>query len=259
MKIKKIILITSVFILFLGGQDLELQKADLEDEIEELKTKIKEEKKYFSKFKKEKENLLKQKKTEKVSLYEEISSYDREVDQLKREIKEVELRLEQIKKNNERINQRVKQLAETILESIQGGIPFDQDRRMAILNTLIMDIESGKTTARESFARLMVFLNSEELLGFDSQVFEKSIQVDGKYTTATILRIGRVFFAAQTEKGVFLYKKDKDRYLLDEKTSLDFFQRRNIDLAIKIIQGKKAPKLIDIPFYTTNIIKEGGN
>ena len=260
MKSSKIVLLISVFVLFLGGQnDLEIQRANLEDEIEELKKKIKEEKEYFANFKKEKEKLLEQKKTEKDSLDEEIKSYQGEVGQFKIDIQEIEFKLTQVKKNNQRVNDRIKEIAKLILADIQVGIPFDKDRRKATLNTLILDIESGKLTARESFGRLMVFLNSEELLGFDSQVSQQSIQINGEYTTASVLRIGRVFFAVQSEKGVFLYKKTKDGYVLDEDTSIDFFQRRNIDLAIKTIQGKKAPKLIELPLHSTEIVKEGSN
>ena len=258
-KIKKSLLGILILTLSLGSQSELEQKAALQDEKDILKQKVKEEKEYFAKFQKEKENLLRQKSSELNLLDQEIESYAQEIDQLKREMREIELKLKRIKQNNERINQAIKQAAQELVTSIEVGIPFDRDRRKATLNTLIMDIESGKSTAAESFGRLMTFLNSEELLGFDSQTLEKSIKIGDNYLPATILRIGRVCFAAQTEKDVYLYKKEGVQYLLDEETKLDFTQRRNIDLAIKIIQGKKPPKMIALPFYTKDIIKEGAS
>lgn len=262
MSLKKII--TSGILIFilnalLNAQwvdDREARKANLEDEVDELKQKVKDEKKYFANFQQGKEKLLEQKIEEQKSLGIEISSYSREVAQLKREIREIELKLKRIQNNRERINQTIKKLAVSIVQKIDKGIPFEKNRRMAILNALILDIENGKSSASESFIRLMTFLNSEDLIGFDSQVLEQSVKIGGQYVTASVMRIGRIYFAAQTERGTYLYQKTEEGYILDEDTPLDFVQRRNIDLAIKIIQGKKPPKLVKLPFYTKDILVE---
>ena len=222
-----------------------------------MKVKIKEEKNYFNQFSENKKKLIKSKKGELFNIQKEIVGYSRDLNFLKREIREIELKLQNVKENDERINQLIKTKAEKLREQIKVGIPTDQDRRLASIGSLIMDIDSGKSSASESFIRILTFMNTEELMGFDSQVLQKNIKIKDKFVNATLIRIGRVFFAAVTKDKIYLYKKVNGRYIIDIDTNLGFAERRNIQLAIKIIQGKKPPKLINLPFYQKDINQIG--
>ena len=244
--------------MFVGAQSLEEQRADLQDKVDELKNKIKDEKLYFAKYQKDKEEIISQKTRELEAVTRENESYTREITALENDIKNNELSIKTIDKRNEKVNNQIKNICEELKAQLDR-IPYDLDKRKAQLSSIIMDIESEKASAMESFVRLMKFLNSEEMIAYDSQVYEKEVKVKGEYKNVQVLRIGRVFFAADTGAEVYIYRKNTDGdFLLDEKTSLSVFQKQAVRLAVKVIQGKKPPQIVKLPFACEQIKQEGG-
>jgi len=252
---KKIITALLTFVIVLFAESLEETKVKLQDNIDELKSKIKEEAKYFARFKMDKSKIIRQKKEEVKTITADNADLKQRIAAIKNQIKEYEYRINAVKKENTQINTMIKKICQTLKQKITHSIPYAKQKRRGVLDAIIMDIESQKSQAVESFTRLMAFLQNEEMLAYDSQVFEKVVKINGKNKNSTVIRIGRVFFACDTGKEVYLYKKENNRYILDPRP-ISVLTKRDIRLAIKIIQGKKPPDLVKLPFPSDNVIEK---
>lgn len=259
-KAKRYLLIIPVLSIlgYLLAQSLEEQKVDLEDRIDDRKKELTEAKQYFEEYKQDQEDLIEQKQEELSGIEKEVRGYENEIAQLRRQIQNYDLRIAAVNKKNAAINQSIKSIANGLITEMETGIPFNRDQRISTLKSLVLDIEGGKADASESFTRLLAFLNSEELLAYDSQTMERSVEVDGETLKATLIRIGRVFFAADTGEKVFLYKEINGEYVLDVKNPLSINERRAVRSAMKIIQGKEAPEMTPLPFNMENANKVEG-
>lgn len=260
-KFKNILIVSAILsaTIFLVAAPSEKELlVSLSEKIDQFKSKILDENKYFGEFKKEKEQLLVQKEKELQAIDLDNATLQSEISALKRKIKEQELIMYNLEKENEYVNKQVATLCRSLVTDMDTSIPYDVERRKSILNSLIQDIESGKSDIDETFTRLYSFLQSEEMLAYDSQNYESVITVKDKMLKASVLRLGRVFFAADTGEEVYLFKKKDGKYFLDTEKPLSITQKRNVRYAMSVIAGKKAPELTDIPFELSQVEYEAG-
>ena len=98
------------------------------------------------------------------------------------------------------------------------------------------------------FIEFLKFLSDEEGLAYDSQIEPTIETINDEIQNVIMLRVGRFYFAVQTDEATYLYKKDPIKgYYLDLENPLPLFERKNIENAILMIQGKKPPDMIKLP------------
>ncbi|OHD64741.1 MAG: hypothetical protein A2096_03765 [Spirochaetes bacterium GWF1_41_5] len=230
-------------------QNIRIEIADLKEKIKTTKENLAKEEKFYADFIQEKNLLLSQKEKEKKSLFEETDRVEKEIGIYKNQVKETAWRIDRIKKDEDFFNRQIRVFCLKIKDAIMTGIPFERDRRAGNVTSLADDIEAGKSTAMESLNRIVAFLSSEELLGYDSQVIQIIENINGEKQNAMIFRLGRIFFAVDSGNDLFLYTSGKNGYIPDVSIKLTAGDKRNIRQAMDMVQGKKAPEIIELPLF----------
>lgn len=257
--------VSSLIFVFGGGMifaqtDLLEEKARLTEEVRRIRKEIADEKRIFEEFKTEKQSILAAKQEESLSLKKEIQTKSLSVRRLRREMLGLESKKLAIERQNEEINLQIKNAAQLIQTEIDLGIPFEKEKRKAVLSALIYDIKNTGITANESFARLVNFLNKEQELAFDSQVLRVNMPINATPKDVNLIRLGRVYFAVDDGEGIYLWKKENQEggYTLNPE-ALSPFNANAIRAVAQIIQGQQLPDLIAIPVPLSDISKREGN
>jgi hypothetical protein len=239
----------------LGAQPSTRQQIEtLKQKIKEIKDRTAEDNSAFDRFMKDKKLILDQKTREKASVDDEVNKLELKNAVARARARELQYGIDRIVSDEKAVSERIRGRVEGLLGRILVGIPFERERRASVMQGLAGDTKSGSSTAVESLNRLSAFLDAEDLLSYDSQVIQSIEQLDQERLNAQLLRIGRVFFAVDTGPDVFLYRRGgSNGFFIDTKTPLSIAQKRNIRLAILVIQGKQAPDLIEIPVWQENL------
>ena len=248
---KKLFFVISIIIIqFVFAQ---ISRREMIDEIERMKAEMEsmqaereKEEVFFQRLKKQKTKLLKQKRIENKNLIKTLRQLKSEISQIKIENKNLELKVIRYQEKDEEIALQIAKQIKLAKEDILSGIPFEQERRVSILGSILRDIEAGNGGALEAYNRFLAFYDAEDVYSYDSQVFPKIISINNSQEPVEILRIGRTFLAAQGRNNTYLYSISIGKWQLNPKP-LGVRDSLKIKNAIGIIQGKKAPKLLLMP------------
>lgn len=243
------------FVALMAGALWGLTQPSPKVQIENLKARLKEfsertaeETTSFERYLKEKKVLLDQKTKEKASLDDEVGKLEIKNSLSRQRARELQFGLDRLASDEKALLERIRLRAEDLTNRMARGIPFEKERRGGVMQGLVADIKGGGLGAMEGLNRLVAFLDSEDLLAYDSQVIQSIEQVESERLNVQLLRVGRVFFAVDTGPEVFLYRRtEAGPWLLDGKNPLSLGQKRDIRQAILIIQGKQAPDLVPLP------------
>ena len=236
--------------IYLLGQSRRQIKTDIDrirQELDEIRTKREKEEDFFKRYKQRKEKIREQKLAERREVSSQIGKLERDLAKLRRENKKYEFLIQKIERDEKgRLGFFLKKI-QIFRKGIEEGIPFEKDRRISVLQSLVSDVEAGAINSVEALTRLVGFFDTETVYAYDSQVFPAIVQLNGKRDNASVLRIGRVWFAAEIQDGVHLYVRDaQGRYKLSP-SPLSLMDKLEIQKAMRIIQGQKAPELVRLP------------
>lgn len=142
----------------------------------------------------------------------------------------------------------IKKHMEDSRQSVKDGLPYSIEERSENISKLISETEFESITPEEIYNRYYNFLNRELATGMDSEVYSKG---NIKY-----LRIGWILLCYSddqgTEAGILVKRKNKWEW----KTDIDFSMRKAIRDSIKMVEGKKAPDLMEFP-VPLSLFREG--
>lgn len=249
---KKIFVLTSIvfccyFLSAKTEEELINEKIKYKELIAELKSSMKTEEENFIKNKKNKTQLINQKKKELANLKKEIADYNKKLKKVKLEINSLSFKINELKKEDAELVTYYASLIKEDAEAINRGIPFEREQRASILNAILLDIDKGKLLGMDTYSRYFENLVSEENLAYDTKVIQSILKIKGKNKGVTILKVGRVFFAVIDKKEVYLYRKVKGQYRLYRKLTKE--QKDTIRDTVSVINGKKTPSFISLPFF----------
>ena len=246
-------------VFFLGGLlfsqsagELRLEKEELLEQIKRLKQEMEADKKDTERFLEQKRRLLMQKEEEEISIRKEIDAKRLEISRTRRELGAIELAREQIVSRDRSILASMLNRAKDLREGMEeNDIPFESERRLSTLSDIIYDIEASRISASEAVNRFFAFLDNEQLMGYDAAIVRSVVNIGDagavRNANGSIMRIGRIFFAFNSEEGVFLFKKNENgRYVLD-KTTLTLDEQRRIREAFDMIEGRRPPDFHVLP------------
>lgn len=177
----------------------------------------------------------------------DISKLTKDISQLEKEFRTQKLKQKALKKSLKEYKLQFSLFRKRIIDDltdynkkIKDGLPYNIERRSQNITKLITDASFESISPEEIFNRYYNFLNKELIIGLDSEVYLKD---NTKY-----LRIGRVIMAYSDDSannvGILTWK-DKSKW--DWGMDLTFTMRKAIRDSIKMVEGKKAPELIDFP------------
>ncbi len=176
----------------------------------------------------------------------DIKRLNAEATRLERELKDEKFQNRTLKRSIKNYDiqfslyrDKVKSYMDSYKKSIKAGFPYNQEERTTNISRLITDTEFASIAPEEIFNRYYNFLNRELLIGLDSEVYAKE---NIKY-----LRIGWIILAYSDDQGKEVGILTKKNGKLEWKTDLDFAMRKAIRDSMKMVEGKKAPDLMDFP------------
>ena len=70
---------------------------------------------------------------------------------------------------------------------------------------------------------------------------------------AILMRVGRIFVIAKIGDEFYLSERAGDKIFFSSKKKLSLSDKRKMETAINILQGKKTPAFIDIPIEIQKI------
>ncbi len=241
---------------FLSGQE-EVSEEELREEIRQIERDIAEEREFFQKFVEQENQALKERKLEREALAQEIGERIGDIRAINQEIFQLETKIKEIASFNDLVNDYLLAFARELKTSIEEGIPFEREKRAAVLSILISDLEKGAVSANEAFSRINNFLASEIALGYDSQNLKVIEKVGGLDREFELLRIGRIFFALIDGEKIVLWNLDEEgKYYLDPDQELSINQTRTIKNISAMLQGRKAPEITNIPLDVKQLLEK---
>jgi Protein of unknown function (DUF3450) len=95
----------------------------------------------------------------------------------------------------------LRQAIEQVRATVEGGLPFHRDERLAELTSLQQQIEAGLLTPEAGVARLWAFTEDELRLTRESGLDRQIISLDGREVLAEVARLGMVALYFRTDGG----------------------------------------------------------
>jgi len=207
--------------------------------IEEYSAKAKDNEKRAGEFLTAHAKRLMRRKNDISRLRGDASSLEKELSNKKLEKKTLERRIKNYEIQFAVFREKLKKNMGAYSISIKNGIPYNIEGRSLHVKRLIADTEFENITPEEIFNRFYNFLNKELLLAMDSEVYVKD---NIKY-----LRIGWILMSYSDEEGkdVGILTRNKDKWIWEN--NLSFTMRNAVRDSMKMVEGKKAPELINFP------------
>ena len=247
--------------LLANNEKLAYEKVNLLRKIEDIKSRRKQDKEDYQRFIKQKKKFIQQKQKEYSRLTKENNEYYQELKKLKRKYSRLEYTKNFLKTKNQSINLYLINLIEEIKRNNKkSDFFFEIDKRNANLSAIAIDIKAGKGEIIENYNRILSFLNNEEEMAYNSETlnaivpfgtFDNTQNIQQK--NAVLLRVGRIVVVAKVQDEFYLPERLENEILFSSKKKLSLSDKRKMETAINILQGKKTPAFIDIPIEITKI------
>ena len=129
------------------------------------------------------------------------------------ELQKIKVKIENTSTNNLNLKPLIKELVTNLSTSINNGIPFKIQERLASLAKIQKDLEEKLITGERALALLWASYDDNIRLTKEIGLFKQNINLDGKDILAQVAKIGSVFLYFKTpNKEVGYIKKDGSTY-----------------------------------------------
>lgn len=161
---------------------------------------------------------------EQTQLRNELQSYARQKADLELELQRDQTRLQKIRQQIERKREAIEaqksadeeleplfdRCAEKVREHIGGTLPFRKEARMAEVEKIESQLDSGLLTPERAISRLWAFVEDEFRMTGESGLYQQTIRVHGEEQLADVLRVGMVMLFFKTGNGQVGYANKTD-------------------------------------------------
>ena len=122
------------------------------------------------------------------------------------------LRIQQLEQELEQMREQVAAAGETpetltpiilenlyaLREQVQGGFPFKVGERLAALDEVEAQLNSGVITAHRAFNRLWAFVEDEIRITRENAIYSQSIKLDGENVLVDVAKLGNAMMYFRT-------------------------------------------------------------
>ena len=124
-------------------------------------------------------------------------------------------------------------------------LPWDRENRVARIQALRRDLESGSAEAEEGFSRLRALYVEEIRFGDEIVIVNRPItRRDGETVNARILRIGNQWMVYQDDEALRFGVLQRN---YEWKEDLSFDEKQAVKLAIDVKLARKPPQMVSLP------------
>ncbi len=131
---------------------------------------------------------------------------------------------------------------------VSRSLPWEKEERVARVQALRRDLETGAASAEEGFSRLRSLYSEEIRFGDEVVLANKPIvRSDGETVNARILRIGNQWIVYQDDEGLRfgVLQRKEDGY--EWREDLSFEEKQAVKLAIDVKLARKPPQMVSLP------------
>jgi hypothetical protein len=154
---------------------------------------------------------------EKNELETTLAREDLKMKQIAQELNKVKTQIEKASVNSEGIKPLVVQALEALKEQIAKDIPFKTKERLADLEGISSQLESGLVTPQKALALTWNSYADAIRMSKENGIFKQTIMLDGADRLAEVARIGTVMLYFKTpDERVGFVQKDAKGYVYQE-------------------------------------------
>jgi predicted nucleic acid-binding Zn-ribbon protein len=249
-----------------ASQDLDLedyrsQKAALETEIKRLDQRIKstdslakEEKKRSKVLQGRYQADLERRRAELDSLQANIRRQAAELQAVRNRQARAQNASDNVKAQRNALGKILVEMCSEFEKLVAQTLPWDRENRVARIQALRRDLESGNAEAEEGFSRLRAFYAEEIRFGDEIVVVNSLVtRRDGETVNARILRIGNQWMVYQDDDALRFGVLQRN-YEWREDLSLE--EKQAVKLAIDVKLARKPPQMVSLPLSLIISIEE---
>lgn len=236
--------------------DVRREKALLEKEIRTIESRISEtdsimqrEQKRFAILQRRIAESIERKKSDSDTLNDKLDELTAEIQRLSGEIEQKRADTRAMQSRREYITSQLIERCENLRGQIHSSLPWNKEERLARVNALKSDLESGSARMEDGLSRLLALIDEETAFGDEIILDTRTIQRnDGSSVNARVMRIGNLWMAYVDASEQFygvLHRENDTTFIWNEE--LDFTQREQIRTAIRVKESKKAPQIVSLP------------
>lgn len=190
---------------------------------------------------------------DKIRIQQGLSEQEEKIKALLATMEGHQLREKDLQSRFHQLNATVSERAKVLRSDLALGLPYRLDKRSAVLDLLMKDIEAGNISPEEAFNRLWVVYQNESRLAQEAEVYSGDFSGDeGDPIQVKYLRVGRQILAFSSLDGSklgMLRTLAPGKYEWVREKDLKYESREAIKLAISTAEGKAVPGFVPVPIW----------
>jgi len=233
-------------------EDYRSQKAALEAEIKRLDQRIKstdslakEERKRSKVLQGRYQADIERRRSELDSLHANIRKQAAELQAMRNRQARAQSTSDNVKAYRNALSKILVEMCSDFENLVAQTLPWDRENRVARIQALRRDLESGSAEAEEGFSRLRALYVEEIRFGDEIVIVNRPItRRDGETINARILRIGNQWMVYQDDEALRFGVLQRN---YEWKENLSFDEKQAVKLAIDVKLARKPPQMVSLP------------
>jgi len=142
-----------------------------------------------------------------------------------------------------------------VIDSLQYlfviDFPYKNDEAITSVSEIASQLKKGHISTADAIARTVEVFLERIRMGYTTEVWKGSLAVDSRTIHGTYMRYGAVasIFVSLDGQDVFWLSRSSENTYVWKNVSEDIEMRSIIKEALKVAEGKTAPKIVPIPVY----------
>ncbi len=136
----------------------------------------------------------------------------------------------------------------TLVPAVEADFPYRNEEAVASLSEVAEQLKKGVITADDALGRVLELFSERIRLGYTTEVWKGTLNFESRQISGTYLRYGTVasIFVSTDGNDCLWLEHNADGYSW-KNVSHDMEMRSMLKEAMKVAEGKTAPKLVLIP------------
>lgn len=142
---------------------------------------------------------------------------------------------------------------------LKKDFPYNRDKRVSDLDELANAIDNGTVGVEDGLGRFFTLSQASLDFAYDTEIYRGSFHgADGASHEGSYVRLGAALLAFAGDDGkTAAYLARVDSGYVWRESDLTPETREEIFATVKVVQGKVAPRLVNIPFQAPKPVEVG--
>ena len=136
--------------------------------------------------------------TRKTELEANIDRKQLQIKQSQAEVLDLQQKIKTLGLDSEQMIPDVMDIANSIKQGIENGIPFKFKERTSVIEDITRDLEGRKITSQHAINRMWAFLEDEMRLARENAIYSQTIELNGEQVLVDVAKLGTVLMYFKT-------------------------------------------------------------